>query len=412
MSDLIKELNDRGYIHQGTNLEGLSTCEDMVGGYIGFDCTAKALHVGSLLQIMLLRKIQQHGYKPFVLMGGGTTQIGDPSGKDESRKLLTKNEIDDNKQSISTIFSKYLRFDDSADGAVMVDNADWLDKLHYIEVLRDIGRHFSINRMLSFDSVRMRLQREQNLTFLEFNYMILQAYDFVELYNRFGCRLQLGGSDQWGNIVSGVELGRRMGTAELFGLTSPLITTSSGAKMGKTAKGAVWLDEKMLSPYEYWQFWRNTDDADVTKFLKLFTEVPLSDIDQLSKLSGREINDAKVLLANEITALCHGKEAAEAAYKTALSTFMDKDMGEDLPAYVIPRVELGEGLPMFKLLANLGVVESGGAARRLIQGGGVRLNNQVVVDEMLIIDSERLLANGIKVSLGKKNHMIIKVEEH
>ena len=412
MSDLIKELNDRGYIHQGTNLEGLSTCEDMVGGYIGFDCTAKALHVGSLLQIMLLRKIQQHGYKPFVLMGGGTTQIGDPSGKDESRKLLTKNEIDDNKQSISTIFSKYLRFDDSADGAVMVDNADWLEKLHYIEVLRDIGRHFSINRMLSFDSVRMRLQREQNLTFLEFNYMILQAYDFVELYNRFGCRLQLGGSDQWGNIVSGVELGRRMGTAELFGLTSPLITTSSGAKMGKTAKGAVWLDEKMLSPYEYWQFWRNTDDADVTKFLKLFTEVPLSDIDQLSKLSGREINDAKVILANEITALCHGKEAAEAAYKTALSTFMDKDMGEDLPAYVIPRVELGEGLPMFKLLANLGVVESGGAARRLIQGGGVRLNNQVVVDEMLIIDSEQLLANGIKVSLGKKNHMIIKVEEH
>jgi len=408
MSEFINELIARGYMHQCTNQEGLADCGSITG-YIGFDCTGKSLHVGSLVQIMMLRKMQQHGHKPIVLMGGGTTQIGDPSGKDESRMMLSKDDIKSNKDALSTVFQRFINFDDSSSGAVMVDNADWLEQVNYIEFLREYGRHFSVNRMLSFDSVKMRLEREQNLSFLEFNYMLLQAYDFAELYKRFGCRLQMGGSDQWGNIVSGVDLARRLSLPEVFGLTSPLITTSSGAKMGKTASGAVWLNEAMLSPYDYWQFWRNTEDADVEKFLMLFTELSMDEIKRLAALKGKEINDAKIILANEATTLCHGKEAADAAQRTSIETFVSGGAGDDLPVHTIAASELGDGMPIFKVLASVGAIESGGAARRLIQGGGLKINNQTVSDEMEAITADKLAGDGIKVSLGKKKHIMLRV---
>lgn len=410
MSELLNELLVRGYIHQCTNQEGLAEC-DQITGYIGFDCTAKSLHVGSLVQIMMLRKLQQYGHKPIVLMGGGTTQIGDPSGKDESRLLLSKEVIQNNKAELSTVFSRFMKFDNSASGAIMVDNAEWLEQVNYIEFLREYGRYFSVNRMLGFESVKMRLEREQNLTFLEFNYMLLQAYDFAELYKRYGCRLQMGGSDQWGNIVSGVDLARRLGMPEVFGLTSPLITTASGAKMGKSVSGAIWLNENMLSPYDYWQFWRNTEDADVEKFLLLFTELPIDEVKRLAVLQGKEINEAKIILANAATTLCHSKEAAEAAYKTAVATFSDGQVGDDLPVYTIKSADLGDGLAVFKVLAMVNAVESGGAARRLIQGNGLKINNQSVSDEMQLITSEQLMGDGMKVSLGKKKHIILQISE-
>lgn len=408
MSEFIKELKERGYIHQCTNEAAISDCSDLIG-YIGFDCTGKSLHVGSLVQIMMLRKMQQHGHKPIVLMGGGTTQIGDPSGKDESRMILSKDEIKDNKNALSKVFSRFINFDSSNTGGIMVDNADWLEDINYIDFLREYGKYFSINRMLSFDSVKLRLEREQNLSFLEFNYMLLQAYDFAELYKRYGCRLQMGGSDQWGNIVSGVDLVRRLSMPEVFGITSPLITTSSGAKMGKTANGAVWLNADMLSPYDYWQFWRNTEDADVERFLLLFTELPKDEIKRLSALKDKEINDAKIILANQATTLCHGAEAAELSHKTALATFVDGGAGAELPIYYISASEISDGLPIFKVIASTGAVESGGAARRLIQGGAVRIDNQPVTNEMEVITNDRLKDCGIKISLGKKKHFILKV---
>lgn len=411
MSDFLNELQVRGYIHQCTNKDELQTSiKNGITGYIGFDCTAKSLHVGSLVQIMMLRKMQQYGLKPIVLMGGGTTQIGDPSGKDESRKMLSLQDIEDNKKSLSQVFKRFMNFDDRTTGAFMVDNAQWLGKVNYIEFLREYGRHFSVNRMLSFDSVRIRLEREQNLTFLEFNYMLLQAYDFVELYKNYGCRLQMGGSDQWGNIVSGVDLGRRLGTPELFGLTSPLITTGSGAKMGKTTDGAMWLSEDMLSAYDYWQFWRNTDDQDVKRFLLLFTELPSDEINRLSALQGKEINDAKVILANAATTLCHGEEAATLAHQTAIRTFTEGQSGDELPTFTISEESLQDGMMVFKLLAEIGAVESGGAARRLIQGGGLKINNQTVADEKELITASTLEENGVKISLGKKKHIILKLK--
>src|SRR5690242_8485824 len=344
-STLMRLLEERGYIHQVTDpaaLDALAS-KQIVPGYIGFDATAPSLHVGNLVSIMLLRRLQQAGHKPIVVMGGGTTKVGDPSGKDEGRKLLTSEEIDANIASIRRCFERFLSFGDGPTDAILVNNADWLDRLEYIPFLRDVGRHFTINRMLTFDSVRLRLDREQPLTFLEFNYMILQAYDFLELSRRAGCRLQLGGSDQWGNIVNGIELARRIDGTELYGVTTPLITTADGAKMGKTAKGAVWLDGEMLSPYDYWQFWRNTQDADVGRFLRLFTDLPLDEIRQLETLSGAEINQAKIVLATEATALLHGREAADAAARTAAETFDGGGLGEDLPT-----LHIGEGMTLMQ----------------------------------------------------------------
>lgn len=409
MSEFINELKERGYIHQCTNESGVSETNPLIG-YIGFDCTGKSLHVGSLVQIMMLRKMQQYGHKPIVLMGGGTTQIGDPSGKDEARVMLTKDQIQDNKNELSKVFSKFINFGKSNDSAIMLDNSEWLEGINYIDFLRDYGRYFSVNRMLSFDSVKLRLDREQNLSFLEFNYMLLQAYDFAELYKRYGCRLQMGGSDQWGNIVSGVDLVRRLSMPEVFGLTSPLITTSSGAKMGKTANGAVWLNPDMLSPYDYWQFWRNTEDADVKRFLLLFTELPKDEINRLSALKDKEINEAKIVLANNATALCHGSEAAESAYKTAIETFYDGGSGGELPVYYISKEDISDGIPIFKVLANSGILDSGGAARRMIQGGGVKIENKSIDNEMDIISYETLKGDGIKISIGKKKHCILKVK--
>lgn len=409
MSEFINKLKERGYIHQCTNESSLTEINALIG-YIGFDCTGKSLHVGSLVQIMMLRKMQQYGHKPIVLMGGGTTQIGDPSGKDEARMMLTKDQIQGNKEELSKVFSKFITFGESSNAAIMVDNAEWLEGINYIDFLREYGRHFSINRMLSFDSVKLRLDREQNLSFLEFNYMLLQAYDFAELYKRYGCRLQMGGSDQWGNIVSGVDLVRRLSMPEVFGLTSPLITTSSGAKMGKTANGAVWLNPNMLSPYDYWQFWRNTEDADVRRFLLLFTELPMDEVNRLSALKDKEINEAKIILANHATTLCHGAEAAESAYKTALETFSDGGSGVQLPVYYINKDDIFDGIPVFKLLASSGILDSGGAARRMIQGGGVKIENKAIANEMDVISYDMLQGDGVKVSIGKKKHCILKVK--
>jgi tyrosyl-tRNA synthetase len=410
-SEFLHELRTRGYVHQVTDEAALDrlTRSERITGYIGFDCTAPSLHVGHLLGIMMLRKLQQTGHRPIVLIGGGTTKVGDPSGKDESRKLLSEAEIAANIAGIQSIFSKFLSFGTGACDALMIDNAEWLDRLNYIDFLRDYGRHFSVNRMLSYDSVKLRLEREQPLSFIEFNYMVLQAYDFVELYRRHGCRLQMGGSDQWGNIVNGIELGRRTEGAELFGLTTALLTTASGAKMGKTASGAVWLNPDMLSPYDYWQYWRNTEDADVGRFLKLFTELPLAEIERLAELKGAELNEAKKVLATEATALLHGRDAAEQAAKTARTTFEQGTIAETLPTYEMPRAELGAGLGILSANVMVGFVPSTSEARRQIKGGGLRVNDLAVSDEKLVLTLADLTPEGvIKLSLGKKKHVLIR----
>jgi tyrosyl-tRNA synthetase len=401
-SSLLRLLDERGYIHQATDAAGLDALasREMVTGYIGFDATAPSLHVGSLVQIMMLRRMQQAGHRPIVLMGGGTTKIGDPSGKDESRKLLTHEDIQANIASIRQVFEHFLTFGDGPSDAIMADNADWLDGLNYIDLLRTVGPHFTINRMLTFDSVKLRLDREQPLTFLEFNYMILQAYDFRELSKRHACRLQLGGSDQWGNIVNGVDLGRRMDGTELFGVTTPLITTADGAKMGKTASGAVWLNADQLSAYAYWQFWRNTADADVVRFLKLFTDLPLERIDELATLEGQAINEAKIALANEATAMLHGRQAAEAAAETARRTFEEGAAGGELPTLQVPEGSIG----VVQALTGLGFAASNGEARRKIGEGAVRLNGEAVSDPQLMIE---VGGEPVKLSLGKKRHGLL-----
>ena len=400
-SSLMRLLDERGYIHQVTDPAALDALAErqVMPGYIGFDATAPSLHVGNLVSIMLLRRLQQSGHKPIVLMGGGTTKVGDPSGKDEGRQLLPSERIDANIASIRRVFSKFLTFGDGPSDAIMVNNADWLDTLEYIPFLREVGRHFTINRMLTFDSVRLRLDREQPLTFLEFNYMILQAYDFLELSRRVGCRAQFGGSDQWGNIVNGIELARRIEGTELFGVTTPLITTADGAKMGKTAQGAVWLDEQLLSPYDYWQFWRNTQDADVGKFLKLFTDLSLEDIGKLEALPGAEINQAKIVLATEATAMLHGREAAEAAARTAADTFGAGGAGEDLPT-----LGTAAEISIIGALTGLKFCASNGEAKRKIAEGAVRVDDQPISDPSLMIQVGN---NPVKISLGKKKHGVL-----
>ncbi|MDH4982689.1 tyrosine--tRNA ligase [Hyphomicrobium sp. D-2] len=410
-SDFLKILTERGYIHQCSDLAAVDdlAAKRALIAYVGYDCTAASLHVGHLLSIMMLHWLQQTGNKPIALMGGGTTRVGDPSGRDETRKLLTYEQIDANKNSIRTTFDKFIRFGDGAGDAVMVDNADWLTKLNYIEMLRDIGRHFSVNRMMSMDSVRMRLEREQELSFIEFNYMILQSYDYVELSRRLGANLQMGGSDQWGNIVNGIDLGRRMGTHQLYALTCPLLTTSSGAKMGKTAAGAVWLNADQLSPYDYWQFWRNTEDGDVERFLKLFTTLPMDEIAKLAALQGSEINEAKKTLATEATALMHGRAAAEAAAETARQTFEQGASAEGLPTIEVPRADLSAGIGVLGAFVQAGLVKSNGEARRQIQGGGLKINDQTVADEKALLNEADVTADGtIKLSLGKKKHVLLK----
>ena len=407
-SEFLRTISERGFIHQCTGLQELDAkmAKEKITSYIGFDCTADSLHVGSLVSIMLLRWFQKFGHTPIVLMGGGTTKIGDPSGKDEARKFLSNEDIHNNMMGIRQVFTKYLDFNDGPDNAAfMVNNADWLDTLNYIGLLRDVGRHFSINRMLTFDSVKLRLEREQNLTFLEFNYMILQSYDFVELNKRFDCTLQMGGSDQWGNIVNGVDLGRKMGADQLFGLTTPLITTSSGAKMGKTANGAVWLNEDRLSAYDYWQFWRNTEDNDVGRFLKLFTELPMDEIARLEALQGAEINEAKKVLAFEATKLCHGEEAAQNAQKTAQNVFEKGGADEDLPTKDLD----GFGASVLDILVDMALCKSKGEARRLVQQGGIKLNDQPLGDATKTIEEDDFDGSEtIKISVGKKKHALLK----
>jgi tyrosyl-tRNA synthetase len=409
-SDFLKAAIDRGFVQDCTDPEGLDRelRQGRVSAYVGYDCTADSLHVGSLVSIMLLRLYQQCGHRPIVLMGGGTTKVGDPSGRDETRQLLTDEQIQRNMAGIRRVFEKFLDFGSGPTGAVMADNAEWLDRLGYIEFLRDIGRHFTINRMLSFESVKLRLDREQPLTFLEFNYMLLQAYDFLELARRYDCKLQMGGSDQWGNIINGVELGRRVDQRTLYGLTTPLITTASGAKMGKTATGAVWLNAEKRSAYEYWQFWRNVEDADVGRFLRLFTELPLDEIGRLEALEGVERNEAKKILATEATALAHSRDAAEAAAETARRTFEEGTSGEALPRVVIPQAELERGIPAFELIHRAGLAPSKAEARRLVKGGGARLNDAPIADEMKLVTAADLgNEQAIKLSVGKKRHAII-----
>ena len=400
-SELLKLLEERGYIHQVTDAAGLDSLaqKGVVTGYIGFDATASSLHVGNLVSIMLLRRLQQAGHRPIVLMGGGTTKVGDPSGKDESRKLLTHEDIAANIASIRKNFEPFLTFGDGPTDAIMLDNSEWLDGLEYLPFLRDVGTHFTINRMLTFDSVRLRLDREQPLTFLEFNYMILQAYDFLELSRRAECRLQLGGSDQWGNIVNGIELGRRIDGTELFGVTTPLITTADGAKMGKTAQGAVWLSADLLSPYDYWQFWRNADDSDVGKFLRLFTDIPLDEIARLESLSGAEINQAKIALANAATAMLHGASAARAAEETARQTFAEGGTGENLPT-----LTTSAEISILAALTGLGFCSSNGEAKRKIAEGAVKVDDQVVSDPAQMIQVGN---DPVKLSLGKKKHGLL-----
>ncbi len=401
-------------MHQCTDIEALDerASREIIPAYIGFDCTAPSLHVGSLLPVMLLRWLQKTGHKPIVLMGGGTTKVGDPSGKDESRQLLTIEKINENMEGIKSIFAKYLTFGDGPTDAIMVNNADWLDKLEYIDFLRSYGSHFTINRMLTFDSVKLRLEREQPLTFLEFNYMILQAYDFLELSRRNDCLMQMGGSDQWGNIVNGIELGRRVDSTQLFGLTTPLMTTSSGAKMGKTATGAIWLDQEQLSAYDFWQYWRNTEDADVGRFMRLFTELPLDEITRLEKLQDAEINEAKKILAGEVTKLCHGEDAAKLAAKTAEDTFEGAGISADLPTIELTKSDLEAGITAFELFRQAGLANSNGEARRLIKGNGAKLNDSVIADESQMITLADNNADGvIKLSAGKKRHILIRATE-
>jgi tyrosyl-tRNA synthetase len=410
-SDFLNVLAERGFIHQVSEPEALDALarSSTITAYIGFDCTAPSLHVGSLLPIMLLYWLQQTGHRPIALMGGGTTRVGDPSGKDESRKILTEEDINVNLKSIRAIFDKFLKFENAGGNAIMANNADWLNTLNYIDFLRDVGRHFSINRMLAFDSVKLRLERQQELSFLEFNYMVLQAYDFVELYRRHGCVLQMGGSDQWGNIINGIDLGRRMHNAQLFALTSPLITTSSGAKMGKTAAGAVWLNAEIVSPYENWQYWRNTEDADVGRFLKLFTTLPLDDIARLASLKDAEINEAKKILATEATALVHGRSGADEAAATARATFEEGKLAESLPTQEIARTNLANGLSVLEAYVLLHLVMSKGEARRLIRNGGLQVNDAVVTDENMMLTPRDLTPEGvIKLSLGRKRHVLLK----
>jgi tyrosyl-tRNA synthetase len=461
-SEFLQVMNERGFIHQSTNMEALDKRlkKERVSAYIGFDCTASSLHVGSLIQIMALRWLQKTGHKPVVLLGGGTTKVGDPSGKDESRKLLTTETITGNTESIGAIFERFLTIGSSAGDAIIVNNAEWLEALNYIEFLRDYGRHFSVNRMLTQDSVKLRLEREQNLSFLEFNYMILQAYDFVELNKRYGCSLQIGGSDQWGNIIMGIDLHRKLDAEkrfqpmvldnaakpgmkilevqpmiqskqndpseystdafmryisngddkDLFGLTTPLLTTASGEKMGKTANGAVWLSKELLSAYDYWQFWRNTADADVGRFLRLFTDLPMKEIHKLEALKGAEINDAKKILASEATKLCHGDRSARQAAETAKKTFEEGGVGKDIPTLALTQSELGKGMPAYELLRQSGLATSGGDAKRLIRGGGARINDLKIEDENEMIGVNHFHDSTLKLSSGRKKHVLVKLK--
>ena len=409
-SEFLKTLNARGYIAQCTDDKALDEAANygIITGYIGYDCTAPSLHVGNLISILMLRQLQQAGHRPIVVIGGGTTKVGDPSGKDESRQLLTQDKIDANKKTIRATFERFLTFGDGPTDAIMVDNDEWLSGLNYIEFLRDYGRHFSVNRMMSFDSVKLRLDREQPLSFLEFNYMILQAYDFLELNRRYDCTLQMGGSDQWGNIVNGIELTRRCDQNSVFGLTTNLLTTSSGAKMGKTAQGAVWLNDDMLPVYDYWQFWRNTEDADVGRFLRLFTELPLEEINRLEKLEGAELNDAKKVLATEATAMCHGREAADKAEATARETFEGGGTSADLPSVAIDAAQLAEGLGLLEAFVIAGLAKSNGEARRLVQGGGAKVNDAAQNDIAATLTEADVQEGSIKLSFGKKRHVLLR----
>jgi tyrosyl-tRNA synthetase len=409
-SEFLQEMITRGFLQDCTDLQGLDEklLEGCMTAYIGFDATADSLHIGSLIQIMMLRWLQRTGHKPLPLMGGGTTKIGDPSGKDESRQLITTEIINDNINGIQKVFEKYLSFGESSTDAKIINNAEWLDKLNYIEFLRDIGKHFTINRMISMESVKLRLDREQPLTFLEFNYMLLQAYDFMELNNRYDVSLQMGGSDQWGNIVNGIDLTRRLNKKSVFGLTTPLLTKADGSKMGKSANGAIWLNSDKLSPYEFWQFWRNTLDADVGKFLKLFTELPVSECERLGSLEGQEINEAKIILANEVTKLCHGEEAAINSNKTARKVFTEDGSDENLPTLEISNLEIIDGISFTQALVRTGLVSSGKEAKRIIAGGGAKLNDQVINDAGYMIDAAELYKTP-KISASKKKHALIKV---
>jgi tyrosyl-tRNA synthetase len=410
-SDFLQVLDERGFLHQISDAEGLDALAQRgeVIAYVGYDCTAPSLHVGHLISIMMLHWLQQTGGKPIALMGGGTTRVGDPSGRDETRRILTVEQIDANKDSIKTVFARFLSFGEGRRDAIMVDNAEWLAPLNYISFLRDIGRHFSVNRMLAMDSVKLRLEREHELSFIEFNYMVLQAYDFVELARRHRCNLQMGGSDQWGNIVNGIDLGRRLGTHQLYALTCPLLTTAIGAKMGKTAAGAVWLNADQLTAYDYWQYWRNSDDADVVRFLKLFTLLPLGEIERLAKLKGAEINEAKKQLATEATALVHGRAVAEGAAETARQAFETGETAAGLPAVTIARSEIEAGLGLLKALVSAGLASSNGEARRAVQGAGVRVNDRPVSDERLMLSASDIGDDGvIKLSLGRKKHVLLR----
>ena len=410
-SDFLHTLDERGFIHQISDESGLDElfAKETVTAYIGFDPTAPSLHAGGLIQIMMLHWMQQTGHRPISLMGGGTGMVGDPSFKDDARQLMTIDTIESNIASIKRVFSNYLSYGEGQKDALMINNGDWLRDLNYLEFLRDVGRHFSVNRMLAFDSVKMRLEREQSLSFLEFNYMILQAYDFVELNQRYGCRLQMGGSDQWGNIVNGIDLGHRMGTPQLYALTSPLLTTSSGAKMGKSMNGAVWLNPDMLSAYDFWQYWRNTEDADVSRFLKLYTTLPMDEIARLSALAGSEINEVKKILATEVTAMLHGRDNAEQAAETARKTFEEGALADNLPSIDVASSELEAGLGLLALIVKAGLAASNGEARRHIQGGAVRINDTAVSDERAVIGTGDVTADGvIKLSLGKKKHILVR----
>jgi tyrosyl-tRNA synthetase len=409
-SDFMAVMMTRGFLADCTDYQGLdeALAKGVVPAYIGFDATAKSLHVGSLIQIMMLRWLQKTGHKPITLMGGGTTKVGDPSFRADERPLLSAEQIDDNIAGIKKVFSAYIRYDESPGGALMLNNAEWLDGLNYLDFLRDIGRHFSINRMLSFESVKSRLDREQSLSFLEFNYMILQAYDFLELNRRYGCLLQMGGSDQWGNIVGGIDLTRRILDHEVYGLTSPLLTTSDGKKMGKSAAGAIWLNADMLSSYEFWQFWRNTTDADVGRFLKLYTELPVDECDRLGALGGSEINAAKIILANEVTTLAHGRAAAEAAEATAREVFEKGGIGDDLPTLILSADEIGDGISIVQVLVRSGLAASGKEAKRLIADNGARIDDQPLTDAGLMLSASDLAAP-VKLSAGKKRHALVQI---
>ena len=410
-SDFLRTLDERGFIHQISDEAGLDElfAKETVTAYIGYDPTASSLHVGHLTQIMMLHWLQATGHQPISLMGGGTGMVGDPSFKEEARKLMTVDMIEDNITSLKHVFANYLDYDRATNPALMINNADWLRGLNYLEFLRDVGRHFSVNRMLSFDSVKTRLDREQSLSFLEFNYMILQAYDYVELNQRVGCRLQMGGSDQWGNIINGIDLGHRMGTPQLYALTSPLLTTSSGAKMGKSASGAVWLNKDLLPVYDFWQYWRNTEDADVIRFAKLFTTLPMAEIEKLAQFGGSEINEAKKILATEVTAILHGRAAAEEAAETARKTFEEGALSDNLPSIDVPSAELEAGIGLLALIVRAGLAASNGEARRHVQGGAVRINDVAVSDERRMIGTGEVTSDGvIKLSLGKKKHILVR----